>query len=178
MQPAIFQTTRRESGRTRFFRLGMNLYPMYFGTGGKVTFISADWREVHVRLGLSLWTRNYVKTIFGGSFFSASDPFYMLMLMHVLGRSFVVWDKSAAIRFKRPGTQTLYARFVLHAGLVEDIRRRVEEQGETEQVFMTQWVDREGHVYAEIERNCYIASKAFYKQKQALRKAGQTMAGA
>ncbi len=176
--PSPFQTSRRELRRTRIFRLGMNLYPMFFGTGGKVTFIAADWREVHVRLGLSVWSRNYVKTIFGGSLFSASDPFYMLMLLHVLGKSFVVWDKSATIRFRRPGTQTLYARFVLDENLVADIRRRVAEGGETDQTFVIQWVDREGHVYAEIERNCYVASKAFYQEKRALRKSGRRAAGA
>ncbi len=176
--PSPFSTSRRESRRTRIFRLGMNLYPMFFGTGGKVTFIAADWQEVHVRLGLSLWTRNYVKTIFGGSLFAASDPFYMLMLLHVLGKSFVVWDKSAVIRFRRPGTQTLYARFVLDENLVADIRRRVAEGGETDQTFVIQWVDREGHVYAEIERNCYVAGKAFYQEKRALRKSGKRAAGA
>ena len=175
---ASFQTSRRESRKTRIFRLGLNLYPMFFGTGGKVTFIAADWREVHVRLGLSLWSRNYVKTIFGGSMFSASDPFYMLMLMHVLGKSFVVWDKSASIRFRRPGTQTLYARFLLDETLLDDIRRRVGEAGETDQTFVVQWVDREGKVYAEIERNCYVADKVFYKEKQVLRNAGRRAAGA
>ncbi len=176
--PSPFPTARRESRQTRIFRLGMNLYPMFFGTGGKVVFIAADWREVHVRLRLSLWSRNYVKTIFGGSMFAASDPFYMLMLMHVLGKSFVVWDKSATIRFRRPGTQTLHARFLLDNALVDDIRQRVVEGGETDQTFVIQWVDREGQVYAEIERNCYVADKAFYKEKQALRKSGKRAAGA
>jgi hypothetical protein len=176
--PSSFPTSRRESRRTRIFRLGLNLYPMFFGTGGKVTFIAADWREVHVRLGLGVWSRNYVRTIFGGSMFSASDPFYMLMLMHVLGKSFVVWDKSATIRFRRPGTQTLYARFLLDEGLTDDIHRRVAEGGQTDQTFVMQWVDREGKVYAEVERNCYVADKAFYKEKQALRKSGRRAAGA
>jgi hypothetical protein len=33
-------------------------------------------------------------------------------------------------------------------------------------MFVIQWVDQEGKVYAEIERNCYVADKAFYKQKR------------
>jgi hypothetical protein len=129
---------------------------------------------VHVRLGLSVWSRNYVKTIFGGSMFSASDPFYMLM--HVLGKSFVVRDKSATIRFRRPGTQILYARFLLDDALIDDIRRRVTEGGETDHTFVIQWVDRAGLVYAEIERNCYVADKAYYKEKLALRKSGRRAA--
>jgi hypothetical protein len=47
---------------------------------------------------LPLWwrTRNVVGTIFGGSIYAAVDPFYMLMLIKVLGREYVVWDKAAA----------------------------------------------------------------------------------
>nr|WP_298607956.1 DUF4442 domain-containing protein [uncultured Spirosoma sp.] len=57
---------------------------MYFGTGGKILFWSSDWREVHVRLRRNIWTYNYVGTIFGGSMFSATDPFYMVMLLRIL----------------------------------------------------------------------------------------------
>ena len=42
--------------------------------------------------------------------FSASDPFYMVMLLRVLGPSFVVWDKSASIKFKKPARSTLFAK--------------------------------------------------------------------
>ena len=49
-----------ESFRTRLMRWGFNLWPCYRGTGGRVTFIAADWREVRVRLPLSWRTRNIV----------------------------------------------------------------------------------------------------------------------
>ncbi len=148
----------------------LNWYPMYFGTGGRVLFISSDWRDVKVRLRRSLWTYNYVGTIFGGSLFSASDPFYMLMLMHSLGKEFVVWDKSANIRFKRPGKSTLYAHFVINDQIVADISERVAYSGETDYQFVVHWKDKHGNVHAEIDRTVYIADKDFYQNKQALRK--------
>lgn len=64
-----------ESFRTRWFRGGMNFWPCYRGTGGRLTFIASDWSEVRVKLGLSWRTRNYVGTIFGGSLYAAVDPF-------------------------------------------------------------------------------------------------------
>ena len=33
----------------------------------------------------------------------AVDPIYMLMLLKILGPEYIVWDKSANIRFRKPG---------------------------------------------------------------------------
>lgn len=144
----------------------MNWYPMYFGTGGKIVFWSADSHEVHVRLRLNLWTYNYVGTIFGGSMFSASDPFYMVMLLKVLGPNYVVWDKSASIRFRKPGRSSLYARYLLTAADIEAIKSGVRQGGEFHRNFVIQWVDAKGVTHAEIERLCYIADKTWYEKKK------------
>src|SRR4051812_36073048 len=113
----------KESWRSWAFRRVFNLWPCYWGTGGKVTFLSGDWREAHVELKLGIRTRNYVGTIFGGSLYSSVDPLYMLMFLQILGRDFTVWDKSASIRFRRPGRGRLQARFVLSEEEIETIRR-------------------------------------------------------
>ena len=166
MKPAFLQTTRTESFTTWRFRTLMNWYPMYFGTGGKILFWSGDSREVHLRLRRNIWTYNYVGTIFGGSLFAASDPFYMLMLLRIFGPQYVVWDKSASIRFRKPGRTTLYMRYELTDELIDDIRQDVALNGQTERTFTLQWVDAAGVVYAEIERLCYIADKKHYVQKK------------
>ncbi len=166
MKPAFLQTNRTESAKTWRFRTLMNWYPMYFGTGGKILFWSGDSREVQLRLRRNIWTYNYVGTIFGGSMFAASDPFYMLMLLQIFGSQYVVWDKSASIRFRKPGRTTLYMRYELTDDQIDDIRRDVTANGQTERTFSLQWVDKDGAVHAEIERLCYIADKEFYQQKK------------
>jgi hypothetical protein len=107
-----------------------------------------------------------VGTIFGGSLFSAGDPFYMLMLLRVLGKQYVVWDKSASIQFRKPGRQTLYARLELIAEQIEHIRQEVLANGKMEQTFTLQWVGANGVVHAQIERLCYIADRQFYEQRK------------
>jgi acyl-coenzyme A thioesterase PaaI-like protein len=156
----------KESFKTWQFRTVMNLYPMFFGTGGKITLISADWREVDVQLGLNLWTTNYVRTIFGGSMFSASDPFYMLMLMHNLGKDYVVWDKSAQIRFRRPAKERITTQFVLKEEVIDEVKTKIAANGETDFTFLVQWFNGEGKVVSEVERLVYIANKEFYRQKR------------
>jgi acyl-coenzyme A thioesterase PaaI-like protein len=94
-----------ESFQTRIDRLKFNIFPAYRGSGGRVTYIADDYREVRVKLPLSWRTRNYVGTIYGGSIYAAIDPIYMLMLVKNLGREYTVWDKAANIRFKSPGAK-------------------------------------------------------------------------
>jgi acyl-coenzyme A thioesterase PaaI-like protein len=166
MKPDFLKTDKKESFKSWWFRTLMNWYPMYFGTGGKIIFWASDFSEVHLRLRLNIWNYNYVGTIFGGSMFSAADPFYMVMLYKSLGPSFVVWDKSASIKFKKPARTTLYAKLEVTIEVLEEIKTRVKEHGHTTHDFLIQWIDKEGVVNAEIERHCYIADKEFYKNKK------------
>ena len=73
-------------------RWKFNSFPAYRGTGARVTYIAADFREVRIRLPLSWRTRNVVGTIFGGSMYGAVDPIFMIMLIRLLGADYVVWD--------------------------------------------------------------------------------------
>lgn len=146
-----------ESLRTRAFRWFMNFWPCYWGTGGWVSFIAADWSEVHVRLPLNWRTRNYVGTIFGGSLYGAVDPFFMLMLIKRLGPDFVVWDKAASIRFRKPGRSTLTAVFLLEDFEVEEIHRLLEDEPKVDRSFTVDLVDAQGVIHAEIQKTVHIA---------------------
>jgi len=137
-----------ETFRTRLFRWGFNLYPAYRGTGARVTYIAGDWTEVRIRLPLNWRTRNTVRTIFGGSMYGAVDPIYMQMLMYHLGPDYVVWDKAARIRFRRPGREQLYATFRLSPDDVARIRTAAHEHGKTEPEFTVELVNASGEVHA------------------------------
>ncbi len=145
-----------ESFRSRIIRWGFNLFPAYCATGARLTYIARDFREVKIKLPLSWQTRNYVGTIFGGSMYAAVDPVYMLMLIKNLGRDYVVWDKSACIRFKKPGRTTLYARFVLEAAEIEDIREALRTVHHVDRNYSVELVDAAGVVHASIEKVVYV----------------------
>ena len=147
----------RESLRTRLMRWGFNLWPCYRGTGARVTFIAGDWREVQVRIPLSWRTRNYVGTIFGGSLYAAVDPFFMIMLMKNLGPDYVVWDKAASIRFRKPGRDILRASFRLEEAEVAEICRLLLEQAKVDRTYTVQLVDTAGVVHAEVEKVIHIS---------------------
>ena len=83
----------------RRLRFLLNCYGPYLGAGVRITDIAADWRELRVSMRLRWFNRNAVGTHFGGSLYSMVDPHVMLMLMKLLGRDYVVWDKAAQIDF-------------------------------------------------------------------------------
>jgi acyl-coenzyme A thioesterase PaaI-like protein len=148
-----------ESLRSRMTRLAFNFFPAYRGTGARITYIAQDWREIRIRLPLSLRTRNYVGTIFGGSMYGAVDPIYMVMLIQNLGPEYVVWDKSASIRFRRPGRTTLYARFAIDEAELGAIRAALETERSVDRTYEVDLVDREGVVHAQVEKVIHLRRK-------------------
>lgn len=141
-----------ETWRTRVTRWGFNWFPAYRGTGARITFIAGDWMEVRVRLPLNWRTRNYVGTIFGGSMYGAIDPVFMIMLMKVLGRDYVVWDKSATIRFRRPGREALTAAFVITDEDTARIRDELATSDKIEREFAVDLVSASGVVHASCQK--------------------------
>jgi hypothetical protein len=122
-------------------------------------YIASDFREIRVKLPLSWRTRNYVGTIFGGSLYASIDPMYMIMLIHLLGPAYIVWDKAATIRFRRPGRTTLFATFHLDDAELDEIRNRTANGEPIDRTYNVDLVDAEGVVHASVEKVIYIKRK-------------------
>ena len=148
-----------ESWPSRLLRWKFNLFPAYRGMGARVTYIAGDYREVRVKLRLSWRSRNAVGTIFGGSMYGAVDPVYMIMLMAILGRGYIVWDKTARIRFRKPGRTTLFATFRLDEAEIQAIRNQTANGEPVDRTYNVDLVDAEGTVHASVEKVIYIKRK-------------------
>jgi acyl-coenzyme A thioesterase PaaI-like protein len=144
---------------TRWLRWKFNFFPAYRATGGRIAYIAEDLREVRVRLPLTWRTRNYVGSIFGGSMYGAVDPIYMIMLIQLLGRDYIVWDKAATIRFRKPGRTTLFATFRIDDAELDAIRAAAAGGTPIDRVYTVHLVDADGAVHAEIEKVIYIRLK-------------------
>ncbi|MGB0653772.1 MAG: DUF4442 domain-containing protein [Thermoplasmatota archaeon] len=136
----------------RVFRIGLNLAPMMWCTGGKTTYISRDWHHWTIKLRRRLRTLNYVGTMFGGSLYSAVDPHYMLAFMHILGKEYIVWDKAATIRFRRPAKCTLTCELVIPEGEVDAIKRLTREQPKLDRTYHLELKGPDGTVYCQVEK--------------------------
>ena len=145
--------------RPFLFKALINLYPPYLGAGIRVTHVSSDYRNLSVRMKLRFYNRNYVGTHFGGSLYAMIDPFYMLMLMQVLGRAYIVWDKSATIEFKKPGRGKVSADFHLPDQVIEDIHNHTTAGAKYEPQFRVDITDEDEELVARGFKTLYIRSK-------------------
>jgi hypothetical protein len=105
---------------------------------------------------LRRWNRNYVKTQFGGSLYAMTDPFFMLILMQYLGKDYIVWDKAATIRFKKPGLGAVYAHFEIPAEKLQEIRDAANSSYKVEPTFTVKVVDKDGAIIAEVDKLLYV----------------------
>ncbi len=140
-------------------RLLMNLWPPFIGAGIHVERLAPDYREAVVRMRLGLLNRNYMGTHFGGSLFAMTDPFFALLVMHNLGRDYVVWDKASSIDYKLPGRGTVRARFRITTEQVEDILQATAGGQKYEPTFAVDVVNRHGEVVATVEKTIYVRRK-------------------
>ena len=138
----------------------MNWWSPFLGMRIQITRIAPDWREVSVRMKLSMRNKNAVGTHFGGGLFSMTDPFFMLMMMNALGRDYVVWDKAGTIQFVAPGRGTVFAHFKLGNEELAEVREKTKERQKFEPVYRVNVVDEDGKIVAIVDKTLYIRQKA------------------
>jgi hypothetical protein len=83
----------------------------------------------------------------------------MLMLMANLGRDYIVWDKAASIRYRKPGKGTVRAEFRLSDSQIDDIREKLKTLPKYEPVFSVEVKDDAGVVVAQIEKVLHVRKK-------------------
>ncbi|NKF21514.1 DUF4442 domain-containing protein [Solimonas marina] len=145
--------------RPRLFRLLMNAYPPYWFTGIRVDHIKADYSELDVSMPLRWYNRNAVGTQFGGSLYSMTDPFLMLMTMQQIGPDYIVWDQSAQIDFISPGRGTVHAKFRMPPDEIERLRRDAADGEALRPQYTVDIVDGKGQLVARVVKTLYVRKK-------------------
>lgn len=137
-------------------RRWINFWPPFLGAGIRVVHIAPDVKAVDVEMRLRWWNANYVGTHFGGSLFAMTDAFYMLMVMANLGGDYIVWDKAASIRYRRPGRGKVRAEFRLANAQLDEIREQLKTLPKYEPVVRVEVKDEAGEVIAEVEKVLHV----------------------
>jgi len=143
----------------RYMRTLMNLWPPFLGAGIRVKRLQSGWKEIDVEMKLHRWNSNYVGTHYGGSLYSMTDPFLMLMLIENLGRDYIVWDKSASIRFRKPAKGTVHASFRLTEAQIQEIREALESQEKIDRLFAVEVKDESGTIVAEVQKQLHVRKR-------------------
>lgn len=165
MYQHLFKVLQNIIGKHKLFKYGFNFSPMYRRSVGRINEVSKDLHTVKLEIPLNYKNRNYVGTIFGGSLFAATDPIYMIQLIQILGDDYVVWDKAATIKYKRPAKEKAYVVFQFSNEEIQDIKSKVNLNNEIDIVKQVNITNKDGVVYAELDKIIYVAYKRYYKKK-------------
>lgn len=142
----------------------IRFWPPFFGAGIRVKEFTPDYKRIVVEMKLRFWNSNYVGSQFGGSLYSMTDPFYMLMLLDALKKDYIVWDKSASIRYKKPAYGKVYAQFILTDSVIERIKKDVQLNGKAQAEFEILITDEDNEVIAQIHKTISIKLKTIDKK--------------
>jgi acyl-coenzyme A thioesterase PaaI-like protein len=137
----------------------MAWWPPFLGAGIKVKRFADDFRDAVVEMKLGRLNRNAVGTHFGGSLYAMTDPFYAIMLMHNLGREYLVWDKAGSIEYVAPGRGTVSAHFTLTEARLQEIRSQAAKGEKVLPEFSVEIRDKSGTLVALVRKTLYVRLK-------------------
>ena len=140
----------------RALRWIFNLWPTFRFAGVRVRALAADFTTATVELRVGVFNRNYVGTAFGGTLYSMTDPFFMLMMMRQLGAGYIVWDRAGAVRYLAPGKGVITARFSLPPEEVARVRSVLEGSGKLNQTYTVDLLDTANQLIAQVDKTLYI----------------------
>ncbi len=138
----------------------INWYPPYIGAGIKLKKVNQDKTRMEVELRKTWFNKNLFGTHFGGSLYAMCDPFYVFIVHNYLGRGYVVWDKSAEIKFIKPGTGKVSAVFEISQEKLLQLKEEVDSAGKHTVFFETVIKNESDQLVAKVRKEIYMRKKS------------------
>ena len=137
----------------------LNLFPPLLFNRIVLKEISDDFMQMKVVLRKVIFNINFHKTIFGGSIFSACDPYFPTMYYHIFAiknRKLIIWLKSAEIQYLRPADSTLKLHFEITKEDVKKVEKALDKIGKTEIWHTVEAINKKGVVCAKASMLVYL----------------------
>ncbi len=148
--------------RIFFLKLTLNLFPPLFFNRIYLKNISSDYKEMNVILKKSIFNINYYKSVFGGSIFSACDPYFPIMYYNIFKeRKLIVWVKSAEIKYIIPANSTLRLNFKISNRQIKEVEDALLLNGKHEITNEVSAINNENMVCAQAAIQIYLRDPNF-----------------
>lgn len=137
----------------------MRFYPPLLFQRIWVKRFGKGFRSVEVKISKSIVNLNYNRSIFGGTIFTASDPFYSLMFDQILkrkGYKVRVWLKSASINYLKPGRSNLYFTISLRDEDIAEACDTLTTVGKFIKAYPIEMYDERGQHCVTVNNEVYI----------------------
>ena len=144
----------------------MRLYPPMLFQRIWVKRVHPGFRGIDVKINRSLVTSNLGNSIFGGTIFSATDPFYALLfgqLMQRKGFRITVWLKSAQIHYLKPARTSLYFSIRISDDMIREAENALRNHGKFVKAFSMELFNKQGERCATAINEIYIRNLDFIK---------------
>jgi acyl-coenzyme A thioesterase PaaI-like protein len=146
----------------------LNIFPPLLFNRIVLKEISDDFMQMRVVIRKALFNINFHKTIFGGTIFSACDPYFPTMYYHVFAkknRKLIIWLKSAEIQYLRPADTSLKLHFKITEKEIQLAEKTLNEKGKFEIWHDVEAISKKGIVCAKAKMLVYLRDD---KQKEKL----------
>lgn len=137
----------------------LRFYPPLFFQRIWVIKFEPDFKGVEVKINKSFFNINYNKTLFGGTIFSASDPFYAILFDQILrkkGYKTRVWLKSAHIQYLKPGNTDLRFKISISNLEIEEAEHKLKTEGKFIKTFPIEMYNKDGVLCALVQNEVYV----------------------
>jgi acyl-coenzyme A thioesterase PaaI-like protein len=137
----------------------MRLYPPLLFQRIWVVKFEKGFKGVHVKINRSLLNINHNGSIFGGTIFSAADPFFPVLFHQLLshkGYNIISWSKSAAIQYRKPAMTDLFLKINLTDDDIAACEDILNTTGKYLKVYPIEVYDKQADVCASIMVKIYV----------------------
>lgn len=148
----------------RMLTWALRFYPPLFFQRIWVRRFHRDFRQVDIKVTRSVFNRNSNGSIFGGTIFAATDPFYSLMFDQLFkrrGYRTVVWLKSSSIRFLKPAYSSLFFSIRISSAEIDEAEAALKANGKFVKTFRISVIDRHGVECAVADNEVYMRDQSF-----------------
>ncbi|MCJ0743345.1 DUF4442 domain-containing protein [Pedobacter montanisoli] len=146
----------------RTLKWALSLYPPLLFQRIWVRRFHKGFRGVDVKISNSFLNRNYNGSIFGGTIYAATDPFYAILfdqLMQRKGYKCRVWLKSASIQYIKPGMSALYFTIVITDEMIAEAEKALTETGKFVKAYPMELYNKQGELCARVMNEVYLRNK-------------------
>lgn len=137
----------------------VSLYPPYLGAGIKLKKVNENFTRFEVEMKMTWYNRNLFGTHFGGSLYAMCDPFYVFIVLNYLGKEYVVWDKSANIKFLKPGKGTVKGVFEIKEEELLKVKKETDIEEKKTFFFTAVITNYKDEKIATVEKEIYVRKK-------------------
>lgn len=142
----------------------MCLYPPLFFQRIWVQRFHKGFKGVDVKINKSIINKNYNGSIFGGTIYAATDPFYALLFDQLLQRKGFkvrVWLKSASIHYLKPGRSNLYFTISVTDEMLREAIETLSSNGKFVKAYPMEILNNKGELCATVMNEVYIRNLHF-----------------